>query len=112
MITIEPQNPKERTMNTWHYTYDRMERENHIREIGYGNVVKRVVVDRGHRNGPEIHEVTDTGIVNIYNQRTKKLVTKLIARPAQIKRYFTDEAVPAGLIEKARYNSYTLGYNY
>lgn len=99
-------------MNTRHYTNDRADRENRIKEIGYGTVIKSVVVDRGHKNGPEIHEVTDTGIINIYNEHTKKLITKLIARPAQIKRYFINEIIPAGLIEKAKYNCYTLAYNY
>ena len=98
-------------MTTKHYTKDRQDRENRIKEIGYGTVIKSVVVDRGHINGPEIHEITDTGIINIYNERTKKLVTKLIARPAQIKRYFT-EAVPKALMERARYNTYVLAYNY
>ena len=45
------------------------------------------VVDRGHPNGPEIHSVTDTGIIVVHNQRTGKMVTKLIARPGQVKRY-------------------------
>lgn len=99
-------------MNTRHYSEDRIDRENRIRKIGYGTVIKRVVVDRGHKNGPEIHEVTDTGIVNIYNQRTHKLVTKLIARPAQIKRYFDEGKAPAELLKRARYNCYILAYNY
>lgn len=43
------------------------------------------VVDRGHPNGPEIHSVTDTGIIVVHNQRTGKMVTKLIARPGQVK---------------------------
>lgn len=97
---------------TLHYIEDRQDRENRIKEIGYGAVIKRVVVDRGHKNGPEIHEVTDTGIVNIYNERTHKLITKLIARPAQIKRYFVGETVPAELLARARYNCYVLAFNY
>ena len=99
-------------MTTRHYIEDRQDRENRIKIIGQGNVIKSVVVDRGHRNGPEIHEITDTGIINIYNQRTKKLVTKLIARPGQIKRYFINEVIPKGLLERAKYNCYTLAYNY
>lgn len=97
---------------TLHYIEDRQDRENRIRKIGYGTVIKRVTVDRGHRNGPEIHEVTDTGIINIYNERTHKLVTKLIARPAQIKRYFDEGKAPEELLKRARYNCYILAYNY
>ena len=99
-------------MTSIHYTKDREDRENRIKMIGYGKAVAQFVIDRGHKNGPEIHEITDTGIINIYNERTKKLVTKLIARPGQIKRYFINEVIPAGLLEKAKYNSYTLGFNY
>lgn len=98
--------------NSKHYKEDRRIREQHIKEIGYGEPVASFIVDRGHENGPEIHEITTTGIINIYNQRTKKLVTKLIARPGQIKRYFTNGNAPTELIQKARYNSYVLCYNY
>lgn len=59
--------------------------------IGEGNVVDSFVVDRGHPNGPEIHSVTDTGIIVVHNQRTGKMVTKLIARPGQVKRYYDAE---------------------
>ena len=103
---------EKRKMTTRHYIEERQDRENRIKIIGQGKVIKSVVVDRGHRNGPEIHEITDTGIINIYNERTKKLVTKLIARPGQIKRYFINEVIPKGLLERAKYNCYTLAYNY
>lgn len=49
------------------------------------------VVDIGHPNGAEIHSVTDTGIIVVHNQRTGKMVTKLIARPGQVKRYYDAE---------------------
>lgn len=90
-------------MNSKHYLLDREEREKVIKEIGYGKTVKTVVVDRQHRNGPEIHVISDTGIITIYNQRTKVLITKLIARPGQIKRYFKEnEVIPAGLLKITR----------
>lgn len=98
-------------MTSKHYTQDRIIREQHIKEIGYGTPVASFIVDRGHKNGPEIHEITSTGIINIYNERTKKLVTKLIARPAQIKRYFTNGTAPSYLINIARANT-KLAYNY
>ena len=47
-------------MNSRHYTKDRQNREAIITQIGVGTVIKEVVVDRGHRNGPEIHKITDT----------------------------------------------------
>ena len=43
-------------MNSRHYTRDRQNREAIITQIGVGTVIKEVVVDRGHRNGPEISE--------------------------------------------------------
>ena len=97
-------------MTSVHFTRDRQDRENLIKEIGSGKVVKRVVIDRGHRNGPEIHEVTDNAIVNIYNQRTGKLITKLIARPNQIKRYYKEGKAPKEILNKA-YDHMKKGYN-
>lgn len=89
-------------MTSKHYMNDRKAREEAIKKIGNGNVIKEAVVDKGHKNGPEIHKVSDTGIITIYNQRTGKMITKLIARPGQIRRYFENETIPAGLIELAR----------
>ena len=97
-------------MTSLHFTRDRQDRETLIKEIGSGKVVKRVVVDRGHRNGPEIHEITDNAIVNIYNQRTKKLITKLIARPNQIRRYYEEGKAPKEILDKA-YEHMKKGYN-
>ena len=86
-----------------HYWCDRWNREQVINQIGLGNVVKSVTVDRGHKNGAEIHKITDTGIIIIYNKKSGKLVTKLIARPNQIRRYYRhDEVVPIQLINVAR----------
>lgn len=97
-------------MTSKHYTIDRQERENLIKEIGIGVVVKKVRVDRHHRNGAEIHEITSTGIVVIYNERTGKLITKLIARVGQIKRYYEEEKAPKELI-KIAYEHQIKGYN-
>jgi hypothetical protein len=90
-------------MNSRHYRRDRQAREAIIEQIGTGTVIKEVVVDRGHRNGPEIHKITDTALILVYNQRTGILVTKLIARPAQILRYYReDEVRPMAVVELAR----------
>ena len=89
-------------MTSRHYAHDRRDRENRIRLIGEGNTIKVAVVDKGHRNGPEIHMLSDTGIITILNQRTGKLITKLIARPGQIRRYYESEnRIPAGLLDLA-----------
>ena len=90
-------------MTSVHYSIERQERERVIEMIGYGTVIKTVIVDRGHWNGPEIHSISSTGIITIQNQRTKKIVTKLIARPGQIARYYTDgERAPRWLMDLAR----------
>lgn len=90
-------------MASRHYTNDRQKREEIIKKIGYGKIIKSVVVDKGHKNGPEIHNLSDTGIITIQNQRTKKMITKLIARPGQIKRYYKEnEIIPTGLLDLAR----------
>jgi hypothetical protein len=74
-----------------HYVKDRVERERLIKTIGIGKEVATFKVDKGHPNGPELHTITSTGIIIIRNARTHKLVTKLIARPNQIRRYFDKE---------------------
>lgn len=107
-----PKNKGVPKMTSIHYTNERSSREALISEIGYGNVIKTVVVDKGHRNGPEIHEISDTGIITVYNLYTHKMVTRLIARPGQIARYYNDgEPIPAGLMNLAREHQ-RLSYNY
>ena len=50
-------------------------------------VLKIAVVDKGHANGEEIHIIYNNGIIKIYNARTRKFITVLIARVPQIERY-------------------------
>lgn len=50
-------------------------------------VIKIALVDKGHKNGNEIHLVYNNGIVKVYNERTRKFITVLIARVPQIERY-------------------------
>jgi hypothetical protein len=101
-----------KNMTSRHWERDRKNRKELIETIGHGNTIKTVVVDRHHKNGPEIHEISDTGIITIFNQRTKKMITQLIARPGQIRRYFTDnEIIPTGLLEIARQHQ-RLNYNF
>ena len=50
-------------------------------------VVKIAVVNKGHANGAEIHVIFNNGVVKIYNERTCKFITVLIARVPQIERY-------------------------
>lgn len=50
-------------------------------------VIKLAVVDKGHKNGEEIHVIYNNGVIKIYNARTHKFITVLIARVPQIERY-------------------------
>ena len=50
-------------------------------------VLRIAVVNKGHANGNEIHLVYNNGIVKVYNERTRKFITVLIARVPQIERY-------------------------
>ena len=99
-------------MNSRHYIRDRQSREEIISRIGLGEAVATIRVDRGHPKGPELHTITTTGIIIIRNERSHKIVTKLIARPGQIRRYFDE--IPENIknvIEVARTHQ-KMGYNY
>lgn len=50
-------------------------------------VIKIAVVNKGHKNGNEIHVIFNNGIIKVYNARTHKFITVLIARVPQIERY-------------------------
>lgn len=82
----EPVDILNETARTEHIENDRQNRINEIDEIG--NPVYSFVVETGHRNGPEIHTLTDKSLIFIQNQNTRRLVTFLFARPQQLKRYF------------------------
>ena len=55
---------------------------------------------------------TYLGNIIIYNKKTNKMITKLIARPGQIRRYYKDGKAPKNLIEKAIDNTVKNHYNY
>lgn len=99
-------------MTSKHYREDRERREAVIQEIGLGTVIKTVTIDRGHEKGPEDHEITSTGIILVYNHRTRKMVTKLIARPAQLRRYYNEnEIIPENLLAITREHARKKLYN-
>lgn len=97
-------------MTSKHWNEERTARATLIASIGLGKVILTSVVDRGHWNGPEIHTISDTGIITIYNQRTHIMITQLIARPAQIKRYYSEGQAPQELLRLALYHQ-KLAYN-
>lgn len=97
-----------------HYKRQRYKREKFIHKCcnGDGKIIDEFIVDKGHVKGLERHCVTDTGIIIIYNAASGKLVSKLIARPNQIKRYYigTDKEPPPSLLRLAEWHE-SLGYN-
>jgi len=101
-------------MTSKHYNSERVSREYLIDfGIGLGHVVNDFVINRGHKDGPEIHSITDTGIILIHNQKSGKMVTKLIARPGQIARYYLAEGriAPQSIVDIAREHQ-KKGYNH
>ena len=97
-------------MNSQHWITERKKRDQLVKRIGWNYEVKRLIIDKNHRNGKEIHVITDTGLVYIFNQRTGKRITVLIARPGQLKRYWGDEKVPEKLMSIAK-EHVEKGYN-
>lgn len=77
-------------MVSLHYDSSRYYREMFIYNYlgGNGKIVDSFIVNKGHKDGIELHCVTSNALIIIYNVNSRKLVTKLIARPQQIKRYY------------------------
>ena len=99
---------------TNHYKNKRYKREKFINKhlCGDGKVIDSFIIDKGHKDGLERHDIPDTGLIIVYNLESKKLVTKLIARPQQIKRYYQDidKEPPRWLLDLAYWHN-TLNYN-
>lgn len=97
-----------------HYKKKRYNREKFIEKHlgGDGKVIDSFIVDKGHVMGLERHDITDKGVILIYNAASEKLVSKLIARPTQIKRYYRDSGrkPPKWLLDLCEWHK-NLGYN-
>ena len=50
-------------------------------------VCKIAVVNKGHKDGNEVHVIYNNGVIKIYNANTCRFITVLIAREPQIERY-------------------------
>lgn len=98
-----------------HYQKGRNNRQKVIDKYlnGDGHMIEGFVIDKGHKDGLEVHSITDTGVIIIHNYHTGKLITKLIARPEQIERYYKDAGIeaPKWLVELAKWHQ-SLMYNY
>lgn len=102
-------------MTSKHYNRQRNKRQRIIDRYtnGDGKVIDSFIVDKGHKDGVEIHSITDTGLIIIHNKDSGKLVTKLIARPTQIERYYknSNKSPPSWLIRLAQWHM-DMGYNH
>lgn len=95
-----------------HYKKDRQARDAVIQKIGMGIKLKSFIRDNGHEKGLERHIVTSTALILIYNKRTNKLITILIARPNQIRRLYNDVGLPAPMeLLDLAYEHEKLGYH-
>ncbi len=50
-------------------------------------VIRIVIVNRGHKDGNEVHVIYNNGIIKIYNANTHKFITVIIARVPHVERY-------------------------
>ena len=75
--------------NTQHINQrcERLQIANRLIQSENAKVIKIAIVDKGHKNGNEIHVIYNNGVVKIYNANTHKFITVLIARIPQIERY-------------------------
>ena len=72
-------------------------------------VYKIAIVNKGHKNGNEIHVIYNNGVIKVYNANTHKYITVLIAREAQIERY--NVKLTQTMRNKIK-KHITMGYNY
>lgn len=101
---------------TAHFINDRNDRMKKINQLigGLGDPIDSFIVDTEHPNGNEIHTITSNGIIIIQNERTKKFITPLIARPNQVLRYYKgcNTSMPSrDVLDKCREHE-AKGYNY
>lgn len=76
---------------TKHEYYDRWTREKYILDhydLSNKNILNVFCVDKGHRDGIELHTIYKNGIIKIINPVKRCIITYLIARPQQIQRYY------------------------
>lgn len=53
-----------------------------------GEIVDTFFVDKGHKDGAELHCVSENGVIWVLNERKCCLVTVLFGRPNQVKRLY------------------------
>ena len=81
---------------TIHYGKFRKDREDFIQKKEYdkGTTVASFRVVRGDGRPPQIHNVTSTGLIIVKDMKGR-VITKMIARPEQIKRLYREIGMEA-----------------
>lgn len=72
----------ETSENTWHY-YDNQRRNQCLKSNAHPIENFIALIDKGHKNGPEVHALYNDGSIRIYNYYSHKFITVLMARPGQ-----------------------------
>ena len=92
----------------------RLRESGHFHRDRHERIIRQCLVDTGHRAGCEVHVLTSTGIVFVFNAHSRKLITVLVARPGQVARYYEPfgEDVPDWLMNRAYENTCVRHLNY
>jgi len=87
--------------NSRYNEYNKMGLLSHIFLDGF-------LVDKGHEDGRELYCINEFGIIYIFNENTKKLITIKGARGGQIYRYYASLSIPirkeVSILIKKAYN--------
>lgn len=114
-MTINRIEIRKLNISTTSHSYDRMKRVALAMKLmaeDRAYVVAMFSVDKGHRNGNEIHIVYSNGMIVIVNEQTERLITVLFGRSKQIERYFiaTNTTVSINVLKMGIRNE-KMGYN-
>ena len=92
---------------TNHINFRKSRIDEYLKVKGIGSVYDSFIVDKGHLNGDEIHIITTTGYIMVYNLNSTKFITMLHARPGQLNRYYSGlgEVVPFEIVKMGKSNS-------
>ena len=74
-----------------HLSYERQRRNDYIEshfDLSNKNILNVFCVNKGHEHGIELHVIYKDGVIKIINPIYRRIVTYLIPRPQQIKRYY------------------------
>lgn len=93
------------------------ERRARLEAYNTGAYLDGFKVDKGHKNGAEVHIIDARGYILIFNEASARLITIESGRPAQIRRYFVALKMRyskdiAQAIQEARTRNEETGANY